>query len=372
MSNLRHRGLFDRDQPYNELPDLPPLANLETIELLREVISANKLLAELKGYCQTLPNPHLLLNTIVLQESKESSAIENIVTTQDELYMATLNVVDQQGNAAAKEVIRYREAMYWGLEEMQKKDGLITVNLLVGVMQRLRGNTDGIRKNPGIKLANPTSKEVIYTPPEGEGLILAKLASLERFINDDELSKLDPLVKMALIHYQVEAIHPFSDGNGRTGRILNVIYLISKGLIGLPVLYLSYYIIANKPDYYRLLRQVTEEGKWNDWVEFIVRGVGETAELTLKKIDAILKLKKESEAGMQAALKSSYTRELGDLLFSYPYIKIKVLEDNRIAQRQTASLYLQKLASSGFLTPMKVGKEIYYINHRLMSILASK
>ncbi|MDQ3112191.1 MAG: Fic family protein [Bacteroidota bacterium] len=259
--------------------------------------------------------------------------------------------------------------MYWGLEQMQNK-GVITTNLLVGIMQRLRDTTENIRKNPGTKLANPLNKEIVYTPPEGEDVIRKKLASLEKFINDDTFSSLDPLIKMALIHYQCEAIHPFSDGNGRTGRILNVLYLINKDLIGLPVLYLSYYIIQNKPDYYRLLREITEKGNWKEWITFIVKGVGETAELTLNKINAILELKNNSEELIKKTLGASYTREFSDLLFSYPYIKIKVLEENNIAKRQTASLYLQKVAKAGLLNPIKIGKETYYVNHKLMDILS--
>lgn len=359
---------FDRNKPYNSLPDLPPKVNLESVEILKATIEANKLLAELKGYCQTLPNPNLLLNTIVLQESKESSAIENIVTTQDELYQETLRITENIKSPAAKEVIQYREAMYWGLGEMQKNN-IITTNLLVGVMQRLRSTDENIRNTPGIKLANPTNKQIVYTPPEGDHIIREKLKELEKFINDDELSSLDGLVKMALVHYQFEAIHPFSDGNGRAGRILNVLYLIQQKLIGLPVLYLSYYIIQNKSDYYRLLREVTEKGNWVEWVLFIVKGVGETAKLTLQKINAILRLKADSEDKIKKALKASYSRELCDLLYSYPYIKIKILEENGIAKRQTASEYLKKLAKAGLLDAVKVGQEMYYINKRLMEIL---
>jgi Fic family protein len=360
---------FNKDEPYNKLPDLPPGADLESKEILKLTNNANKLLAELKGYCQTLPNPHLLLNTIVLQESKESSAIENIVTTQDELYKATLNFDNTISNAAAKEVIQYRQAMYWGLDEIEKK-GIITTNILVGIMQKLKSSTEGVRKNIGTKLANPTNNKIVYTPPEGEELIRQKLAILEVFINDDQYSELDPLIKMALIHYQFEAIHPFSDGNGRTGRILNVLYLINKQLIGLPVLYLSYYIIQNKPDYYRLLREVTEEKNWIGWVNFIIKGVAQTADMTLQKIKAILELKKNSESVIKEALKSSYSRELVDLLFSFPYIKIKVLEDNNIAKRQTAGEYLKKIEAAGLLTSLKIGKETYFINHQLMNILS--
>ncbi|MBK0382049.1 Fic family protein [Pedobacter sp. SD-b] len=359
---------FDKNKPYNALPNLPPKVNLETIEILKASIEANKILAELKGYCQTLPNPNLLLNTLVLQESKESSAIENIVTTQDELYQETLRISENIKNAAAKEVIQYREAMYWGLEEMQK-NGLITTNLLVGVMQRLRATDENIRNTPGTKLANPTNNLIVYTPPESEQIIREKLKELEQFMNDDEFSDLDILIKMALVHYQFEAIHPFSDGNGRTGRILNVLYLINQKMIGLPVLYLSYYIIKNKSDYYRLLREVTEKGNWAEWVLFIVKGVGETASLTLKKINAILQLKAASEEKIKKALKASYSRELCDLLFSYPYIKIKILEEYHIAKRQTASDYLRKLEKAGLLEAVKIGKETYYINTGLMEIL---
>jgi len=259
--------------------------------------------------------------------------------------------------------------MYWGLEEIEKK-GVITTNILVGIMQKLKSSTEGIRKSLGTKLANPTNSKIVYTPPEGEELIRQKLAALEIFINDDKYSELDPLIKMALIHYQFEAIHPFSDGNGRTGRILNVLYLINKQLIGLPVLYLSYYIIQNKPDYYRLLREVTEEKNWTDWVIFIIKGVAETSDMTLQKIKAILELKRNSDSIIKEALKSSYSRELVDLLFSFPYIKVKVLEEHKIAKRQTASEYLKKIEAAGLLTSIKIGTETYYINHQLMNILS--
>ena len=218
---------WNKNLPYNELPNLPPNINLETTEILKNTIYANKVLAELKGYCHTLPNPNLLLNTIALQESKESNAIENIVTTQDELYRATIGYGDEIKNPSTKEVLQYRTAMYWGLDQI-KENGFITINLLIGLMQKLRNTDETIRRNPGVKIANPLKNEVIYTPPEGEGIIFEKLSSLEKFINNESLSNLDPLIKMALIHYQFEAIHPFNDGNGRTGRLLIILYLISK------------------------------------------------------------------------------------------------------------------------------------------------
>ena len=360
---------FDKNIPFNDLPDLPPGVNLETPEIFKLTIKANKLLAELKGYCQTLPNPDLLLNTIILQESKESSAIENIVTTQDELYKATLNITDKVKNAAAKEVIQYREAIYHGMD-LVNKNRIITTNTLVSIMQKLRNTDENVRNTTGTKLANPITKNIVYTPPEGVEVIRGKLAQLERFINDEEFSDLDPLIKMALMHYQFEAIHPFSDGNGRTGRILNVLYLVNKDLLGLPVLYLSRYIIQNKPDYYRLLKEVTENNNWHDWVKFVLEGVGETAGMTLKKINSILELKKASEPTIRDTLKVSYSKQLVDLLFSFPYIKTSVLEQHDIAKRQTAAQYLKKIEKVGLLTSIKLGKEVYYINEGLMKVLS--
>ncbi|MGF1532366.1 MAG: Fic family protein [Bernardetiaceae bacterium] len=365
---MMRKTSFNRDIPFNGLPDLPPEVTLETSEIFKATIRANRLLAELKGFCQTLPNPELLFSTIVLQESKESIAIENIVTTQDELYKATL-MGDKVKNQAAKEVLQYREAMYFGLEELQKK-GVITTNLLVGIMQKLRNSQEGIRRKPGTKLSNPLTNHIVYTPPEGEEVLREKLFKLEVFINEPDSSPLDPLIKMALIHYQFEAIHPFSDGNGRTGRILNILYLIQQDMIGLPVLYLSKYIIANKADYYRLLREVTERDNWDEWVLYVVNGVAETSLTTLEKIKRILSLKAEAEIVLKPILGSSFSRELNDLLFSHPYIKISVLEEHGIAKRQTASQYLQRIEQAGWLHSFKIGREVYYINHKLIKILS--
>jgi Fic family protein len=359
---------FSVDHPYNALPDLPPTTNLETPEILRAAIRANRLLAELKGFCQTLPNPQLLLNTIVLQESKESSAIENIVTTQDELYKATL-MGDLVKNQPAKEVLQYRQAIYWGLEQLQR-NGIITTNLLVGIMQKIRLTSDNIRKTPGTKLYNPNTGKVVYTPPEGESIIRTKLAALEHFMNDPEISSLDPLIRMALIHYQFEAIHPFSDGNGRTGRILSILYLVQQELLSLPVLYLSKYIIERKSDYYRLLREVTEDEKWAEWVLYILNGVAETAQTTLEKIRNILTLKEAAGKEIKAALGNAIAKEIVELLFSYPYIKIAVLEEYGIAKRQTASQYLQTIEHTGWLTSIKIGRDRYYINKKLIEILS--
>ncbi len=357
-----------RTEPYNTLPPLPPKTDLESAGLLKRAIKASRLLAELKGYCQTLPDPKLLINTVVLQESKDSSAIENIVTTQDELYRAVAALDDGiDFGSATKEVLQYREALYSGLELMDKRG--LTTNTLVSVMQKLKHTRVGIRNTTGTRLANPVTKEIIYTPPEGESLIREKLTSLEKFIHNDK-DDIDALIKMALIHYQFEAIHPFADGNGRTGRILNVLYLVHKNLLNIPVLYLSSYIIQNKNDYYRLLREVTEKQNWNEWIEFMLDAVSETSTLTLEKITAIHSLKKQTAVEVKAVLKTSYNSELVDLMFSYPYLKIKILEVNGIGHRQTSSGYLQKLAGEKILRPLKIGKEWYYINHRLMDVIS--
>lgn len=363
------KSLFNKNLPFNELPNLPPKVSLETPEIFKATIKANRLLAELKGFCQTLPNPELLLNTIALQESKESNAIENIVTTQDELYQATLMMDKNIKNQAAKEVLQYQKAMYWSLEWLKEK-GVITTNLLVGIMQKLRNTNEGIRKISGTKLSNPTSGQIVYSPPEGEETIRKKLQALEIFINETESSELDPLIKMALIHYQFEAIHPFSDGNGRTGRILNILYLIHQDLMGLPVLYLSKYIIENKSDYYRLLKEVTEKENWVEWVLYVVNGIAETSATTLQKIKDILALKATAELALKDALGSSYTRELNDLLFSHPYIKISVLEEKGIAKRVAASQYLKKVEKTGWLHSIKLGREIYFINQKLIEVLS--
>jgi Fic family protein len=360
---------YDQNKPYNTLPDLPPEIDLESPAILKATIKANRLLGELKGYCQTLPDPRLLINTVILQESKDSSAIENIVTTQDELYKAVVSAEESSGiSSSTKEVLLYREAMYLGLEKL-KSTSLLTTNTMIQVMQQLKSTGESIRKNSGTRLANPATGKIMYTPPDGEELIRKKLFALEKFIHDDK-NELDPLIKMALIHYQFEAIHPFSDGNGRTGRILNVLYLVQQKLLTLPVLYLSSYIINHKTDYYRLLREVTENKKWEDWILYMLNAIAETSAFTLEKIDTIQKLKEATGIKVKDILKASFNRDLVDVIFSFPYVKIKTLEIHNIAKRQTASTYLQQLAAADILQPLKIGKEIYYINKKLMAIIS--
>ncbi len=357
--------LANPDIPYNDLPDLPPLISLDSPHILKYVIQANRYLAELKGYCQTLPDPHLLLNTIMLQESKDSSAIENIVTTQDELYRSILNPLDNLPSPA-KEVIRYREAIYAGLTELNRTNS-ITGNLAIKIMQKVKNTNAGYRAIPGTKLMNPSSGKSIYTPPEPP-YIQPKMDRWEKFLNSD--LDIDPLIIMTLMHYQFESIHPFADGNGRTGRILNVLYLVNNELLTLPVLYLSAYIIQHKNEYYKYLREVTERGEWENWIIYMLEAIKKTSISTLNLIRAIVKLKENNLDRIRQISQKLPAYELNELIFSYPYIKIKTLIDKNIAKRQSASTYLQQLASKGILRPLKYGREIYYINDALMDILS--
>jgi Fic family protein len=366
---------FDPKIPYNDLPGLPPELDTETRELLlSHAIRASRSLAELKGLCEAMTEEallNLLFNTVVIQESRDSSAIENIVTTQDELYQAMLN--DENANSAAKEVLSYRDAIKAGLHLMKDNQNLITTNILVAIVQQIKQNQSGIRVQPGTVLKNSITGNVIYTPPCCEEEIRRKMASLEKFINIDDLSPLDPLIKLALIHYQFESIHPFSDGNGRTGRILNMLYLIQQQLLPQPVLYLSAYIIDHKQDYYRLLNEVTQTESWRDWILFMTTAVNETAQLTIKKIRGILQLKKELEPIVFKSLEKFGKRnELLELMFNMPYLKIELLVNKGIAHRETASNYLKQLEKDGLLTVLKKGKSHYYINHRLMDLLVSR
>jgi Fic family protein len=360
---------YDRNKPFNNLPNLPPESFKESPEILKHLAKAARHLGELNGLCVSLPDPQLLINTIVLQESKDSSAIENIVTTQDELYKAA----SEEGLAshAAKEVLSYRAALYVGLEKMATQKNLLTTNTMVQIVQTIKQNKSGIRTAPGTALKNAINGEVIYTPPCCEDVLREKLAKLEQFINDPNSSPLDPLVKMAFIHYQFEAIHPFADGNGRTGRILNALYLVQQELLSQPVLYLSSYIVKYKTEYYQLLRGVTEQNNWHDWVMYILTALIETAQLTTRKIRSMLLLKEEFEKQMKETLGSSFNYELLQLMFALPYLKIELLEKRELAHRQTASVWLKKLTAADIVKPHKIGRTTYYINYRLMELLSS-
>ncbi len=352
--------------PYNELPNLPPKRSLESIAILKTAIEAHKKLAELKGSGPFIPNQILLLQLIGLKEAKASSEIENIVTTNDELYQA---FADRVSNITpqTKEVLRYKDALWFGYEAITKKNRLLNTFLFEEIAAITLGSNSGIRKLPGTKLTNPFGKTV-YTPPEGEFLIREKLAHLEKFIYSEE-KPLDDLIKMALIHYQFEAIHPFYDGNGRTGRILNILFLIEKNLLEIPILYHSEYIIQNKTKYYLLLRGVTEKQDWEPWILFILEALIQTAEGTREKILAIQKVMEETKEKIQMKLPKIYSKKLLEVLFFHPYCKIKFLEKANIAKRQTASHYLKKLAEIGILECVQNGKEKYFLNRPFIEIL---
>ncbi len=351
---------FDRNTPYNDLPLLPPTADIETKAVLKQSIAANRALSELKGFAQTLPNQDLLINGIILQEARLSSEIENIVTTNDELYQSTS---DEAGvNPHTKEILHYREALWSGFTSLMKRP--LSVNTFIEIVQVIKQNSSGIRKTTGTKIAG--AGETLYTPPEGEAVIRKKLSNLEAFIHAED--DIDLLVKMAIVHYQFEAIHPFSDGNGRTGRIINILYLIEKGLLDVPVLYLSQYIIRNKNAYYEGLRKVTEERAWESWVLYILEAIETTAVATKAKIEAINELMRRYNETAKERAGKAYSKELIELIFEHPYCKIKFLEDRGIAKRQTAAEYLKTFEILGMLRSQKVGRDVYYINDALIAI----
>jgi Fic family protein len=357
---------FNPAEPYDALPLLPPKAELESPEILKATIGASRVLAELKGMGGVLPNQSILVNSIVLQEARLSSEIENIVTTNDELYRAADLEGAENANPHTKEVLRYREALWHGFDSLRSRP--LSTNLFVEIVQIIRKVDVGIRKIPGTHIAK-SSGEVIYTPPVGEPLIREKLANLERYIH--EATDVDPLIRMAVMHYQFEAIHPFTDGNGRTGRILNILYLVEQGLLDLPVLYLSHSIIRSKDRYYEGLRRVTREGAWAEWVLYMLEALRETAEETRRRILRIRELMEETGERVRADAPGVYSKELVELIFTHPYSKILFLEQAGLAKRQTASKYLKELEKIGVLTSLKAGREVYYVNTALMEVLSS-
>lgn len=355
---------FDRNKPYNDLPDLPPRADLETKPVLKACIAANRALAELKAAGEWIPDQGMLINAIPLQEAKASSEIENIVTTQDELFKAELND-GVNANPNAKEVLRYRSALWKGFKSLGDKP--MGINLFRTVCGTILDNQADVRKIPGTVIKNAVTDEVLYTPPLGETVILDKLSALERYMHAAD--EVDPLIRLALIHYQFEAIHPFHDGNGRTGRIVNILYLVEKRLLSIPVLYLSHYIIEHKADYYSRLRGVTEEGRWEPWVLFMVRAIQETASGTTEKIRRIRESFEKTTELCRAQMSGAYSRELVELLYRQPYCRIDMLVKHDLASRQTASKYLRRLEELGVLKGHKLGREIIYFNRELLEIL---
>jgi Fic family protein len=354
------------EMPFNNLPFLPPLREkIESIRVLRQLINSSVALAELKGFVNTLPNPNILLNAVILKEASASSEIENIVTTQDRLYQA-LSAKGIQIDLATKEVLRYREAALYGFQFIKKKEYLNT-NAIIEIQKILEGNNSGIRKLPGTALRNSATGKVIYTPPDDHEAILKLMKNLEDYLNEKDDIPL--LIKLAIQHYQFESIHPFYDGNGRTGRIINVLYLILHGLLDSPILYLSSYIIKNKSEYYRLLQEIRIKGVWEEWVLYILKGVEETAHGAINQIQEIKKLFSNTQEHMKKKAEKSYSKELLELLFEHPYCKIEYVIDRLKVSRITASKYLKDLEGAGILETKRIWKEVLYINSKLFELL---
>ena len=348
--------MYNPENPYNKLPLLPPGLEVETKRVLKEAINATRVLAELKGRANEIPNQSMLVNAITLQEAKDSSEIENIVTTQDNLYKAFSGQINTS-DAQTKEVLRYRQALWEGYNSLSTRP--LSTNTFVTIAKTIKENDVGIRNTSGTTIQS--NGRILYTPPVGESTIRDLLKNLEDFMHMENGP--DDLIRLAIMHYQFEAIHPFPDGNGRTGRILNILFLVEKGLLDTPILYLSKYIIEHKNEYYKKLRAVTEKQQWEDWILFILKGVKETAYYTLQKINGINSLMQETILYCKDKLVPRvYSRELIELLFEQPYCKVRLLVERGIAKRQTAAEYLYELEKIGVLKSQKVGVENLFLN----------
>lgn len=352
-----------------QIPTLPLAIDLETKAVLKSALRANKKLAELKGVVKTIPNETILINTLALQEAKDSSAIESIITTQDELYKAEL-MVKQFLTPAAKEVQSYAEALKSGFR-MVSKNGLLTNNIIIEIYRCIKQNTAGFRTTPGTTLKNEKTNEIVYEPPQSYDDIVRHMSNLEEFINRDEIADIDPLIKMAIIHHQFESIHPFSDGNGRTGRIINILYLVQQGLLDLPVLYLSRFIISNKGEYYRLLQSVRDTGEWESWILYMLKGVEQTANETIQLIGGVRVLMQRFKNEIRTNLSKIYSQDLLNNLFRHPYTKIEFIMQELSVSRPTATSYLNQLESRGLLLKHKIGRENFYLNYELYRLFES-
>jgi Fic family protein len=355
---------FKASQPFNELPLLPPAGELETRAVLKKCITARAALAELKQSSDLIPDARMLVNTLPLLEAQASSEIENIVTTTDSLFeYASLGAAG--ADPATKEALRYRTALREGVEYLQKRP--LGTRLAEQLCSRIKGIDMSVRKVPGTALANDRTGKIIYTPPEGDTLLRDKLANWESYLHMQV--DVDVLVRMAVAHYQFEAIHPFTDGNGRTGRLLNILFLVEQGLLNLPILYLSRFIIERKDDYYANLLQVTTHQTWEKWILYMLGGVEETAIWTRNKIAAIRKLLEHTNQYVRKAAPEIHSRELIDIIFSQPYCRIANLVEADIAKRQTASVYLKQLAKIGVLKELQVGRDKLFIHPKLIAVI---
>lgn len=353
------------------IPTLPLPYDLETKEILRQVNRANRKLAELKGVAQTIPNEQILISSLTLQEAKDSSEVENIVTSQDDLYRAELNLKEAAINASTKEVLNYRQAMQKGFA-LVRKNKLLTLNYIKQIQEVLEENKGGFRAGPGTTLQNQ-HKEIVYTPPQSKVQIEEFMHNLELYINDPDMHDIDPLIKMAIIHHQFESIHPFLDGNGRTGRIISILYLVINSLLDLPILYLSRYITHNKGEYYRLIQRVRDAGEnnqseWEEWILFILKGVEETAEETIRLIKGMSLLMAEYKNILRPLFGRQYKHELLNNLFYHPYTKIEFIQQDMLVQRKTATKYLDMIVETGLLEKVKIKHTNYYMNVRLIEL----
>lgn len=359
---------FDPAQPYNDLPALPPAVDLESRRALKACISARAAVAELKAAGRLIPNQGVLVNSIPLLEAQASSEIENIVTTTDQMFLFDGASVGE-ADPATKEALRYRTALWEGYEALKTRP--LSTNTAVQICRAIKGVDMDIRKTPGTTLGNDRTRQVIYTPPEGEGLLREKLANWEQWMHGTlpGTAEIDPLVRMAAGHYQFEAIHPFTDGNGRTGRVLNLLYLVDQGLLDIPVLHLSRHILRNKADYYSRLQSITETGAWEPWLLYMLSGVTETARWTTDKIVAVRGLLEETTERMRRDAGHIYSRELAELVFVRPYCRIAHVVEAGLAKRQTASVYLKELTAIGILREHKMGREKIFLNPAFIDLL---
>ncbi len=355
-----------------QIPALPLDFDFETKNILRQLSKSNRRLAELKGVALTIPNENIMLSSLVLQEALDSSAVENIVTTSDELYRAELDIKGEISNAAAKEVLNYRQAMQVGFEMVRKKK-LLTLNVVKQIQKELEHNNAGFRTVSGTKLK--TSKgDVVYTPPQTGEEVAKYMSNLEKYINTQELQDIDPLIKMAIIHHQFESIHPFYDGNGRTGRIISILYLVMNDLLDLPILYLSRYITHNKSEYYRLIQEIRDTAPdnfnvWEEWIVFMLKGVEETAIETIRLVKSISALMAKYKSILKPLFGKQYKHELINNLFFHPYTKIEFMERDMAVQRKTAAKYLDTIVQeTGLLQKQKLGRSNYYINTELIEL----
>ncbi len=359
--------VMDPEIPYNDLPNLPPAAQLETTPVLKACIEARAALAALQQAARLIPNPSVLINTMPILEAQASSEIENIVTTSDALFRFA-QLEDRAADAATREALRYRTALNSGYHALKTRP--LCTATSVEVCTGIKNIRMDIRRVPGTALANSATGRVIYTPPVGEALLRDKLANWERFVHGAD--NLDPLIRMAVAHYQFEAIHPFTDGNGRTGRILNLLMLIERELLDEPILYLSRYIIENRTDYYRLLLDVTVSGAWEPWILYMLAAVYDTARWTQAMIAAISELIRSTAERVRLDTPKIYSRELVDVLFQQPYCRIENVVEAGIAKRETASRYLKALAATGLLREEKIGREKLFVNTRFLALLVQK